>query len=113
MGKFYYQSHMGGIYLSDEEIPTERLYCDECYDSDWLIGEYETFEDFLRDRCEDIIVMRDEETIDQYGGYLLHKGDLLTGGFQGDLWDAYNIVMEAREALGHPAIHRWEDIDDD
>ena len=34
MGKYIYESHMGGLYCSDEELDYESLYCDSCGDSD-------------------------------------------------------------------------------
>lgn len=36
---YVYESHMGGVYLSDHFIPYEDLYCETCGDSDWLLGE--------------------------------------------------------------------------
>ena len=44
---YVYENHLGGIYLSDELIPAEDLYCDSCGDSDWMIGEADTFEELL------------------------------------------------------------------
>lgn len=43
-----YESHLGGLYLTEELLPWEYLYCDECGDSDDELGEVETFEDVLR-----------------------------------------------------------------
>ena len=37
-GKYIYESHMGGLYTSDYDLPFDRLYCDTCGDSDHLIG---------------------------------------------------------------------------
>ena len=34
---------MGGIYTSSEDLDFDSLYCDECGDSDWPIGEADTF----------------------------------------------------------------------
>ena len=39
---YIYGSHLGGIYTSDEEIPFEDLYCEECGDSDTELGEADT-----------------------------------------------------------------------
>lgn len=41
----WYESHMGGIYAEEEELPFECLYCDSCGDSDHYLGYAETFED--------------------------------------------------------------------
>lgn len=45
---FFYLSHMGGIYTSDVEIDADSLYCEQCGDSDQLIGEADTFPDAFR-----------------------------------------------------------------
>lgn len=42
-----YEGHLGSLYLSKEEIPMERLYCDQCGDWDWKLGEVNTFQDVL------------------------------------------------------------------
>jgi len=39
MDKYIYESHMGGYYTSDEPIDLEWLYCEQCGDSDRLIGQ--------------------------------------------------------------------------
>ncbi len=36
---YVYESHLGGVYLSDEIIPFDALYCETCGDSDELLGE--------------------------------------------------------------------------
>mgnify|MGYP002677881588 CR=1 FL=1 len=52
---YIYESHLGGFYESDEDIPFEELYCDECGDSDTLIGLYD--KDSVYSATEFIIVM--------------------------------------------------------
>ena len=42
---YIYEGHMGGLYTSDEPLDYEDLYCDQCGDSDWLIGYAETKEE--------------------------------------------------------------------
>ena len=39
---YIYESHLGGLYTSDEQIPYEDLYCEECGDSDMELGEAES-----------------------------------------------------------------------
>jgi len=35
-----YENHLdGGLYTSDTELSWEQLYCEQCGDSDWPIGE--------------------------------------------------------------------------
>ena len=46
---YFYESHLGGIYTSDEEYSYDDLYCEECGDSDTLIGEYDSWEDLIRE----------------------------------------------------------------
>jgi hypothetical protein len=45
---YIYESHLGGFYASDEVIDPETLYCETCGDSDDLLGEFETAEDFIK-----------------------------------------------------------------
>lgn len=45
MGKYIYESHMGGLYCTDYNQNYEDLYCEECGDSDWEVGYAETLED--------------------------------------------------------------------
>ena len=42
---YIYESHMGGLYTSDDILDYEDLYCEECGDSDGLIGYAETREE--------------------------------------------------------------------
>ena len=51
---YLYESHMGGLYTSENELDYEYLYCEQCGDSDWLIGEFDTIEeywDLIKDDC--------------------------------------------------------------
>lgn len=42
---YIYESHMGGLFASSDEMSFEELYCETCGDSDSLIGEAESAED--------------------------------------------------------------------
>lgn len=42
---YIYQGHLGVLYTSDDILDYEDLYCEECGDSDRLIGYAETRED--------------------------------------------------------------------
>lgn len=42
---YIYESHLGGVYTSDEMLDYEYLHCEQCGDSDWLLGEAETREE--------------------------------------------------------------------
>lgn len=35
---YIYEGHMGSLYTSDTALDYEDLYCEQCGDSDWLIG---------------------------------------------------------------------------
>ena len=35
---YIYQGHLGSLYTSDEYLDYDDLYCEQCGDSDWLIG---------------------------------------------------------------------------
>ena len=41
--KYIYEGHMGGLYCTDYEV--EDTYCEQCGDSDWLIGTASTLEE--------------------------------------------------------------------
>lgn len=45
---YYYESHMGGWYTSEEPLDYDDLYCEECGDSDQELGWYGDDEDFAR-----------------------------------------------------------------
>lgn len=96
MGVWVYESHLGGLYTEDHPVPVEYLYCAQCGDSDWNLGEFETLSDFLRYYADNICLDECE------GGYLLDSvlydiadsfNDSIT------LEEAANIVREARKEL--------------
>ena len=35
---YIYESHLGNLYTSIYELDYDELYCEQCGDSDWLIG---------------------------------------------------------------------------
>ena len=63
--KYLYENHMGGIYTSDEKLDYDYLYCEQCGDSDWLYGSFETFKEFWK-------LFKDECDINGSGGYSLN-----------------------------------------
>lgn len=56
MSVYVYESHLGGLYTSDDYIPYGELYCEQCGDSDYEIGSFDTFEEFLRYYADNIYV---------------------------------------------------------
>ena len=59
---YIYEGHMGGLYTSDEPLDCEDLYCEECGDSDWLIGYADT-----REEAWDLL--KDNTDINDFGGW--------------------------------------------
>lgn len=53
--KYLYEGHLGALYVTDHKLSHKQLYCEQCEDSDWLIGSFETIKDFwelIKDSCD-------------------------------------------------------------
>lgn len=53
--KYLYENHLGGLYISDEQMSHEELYCDACNDYDFEIGQYSNIKEFwdlIKDDCD-------------------------------------------------------------
>lgn len=59
---YIYQSHMGGLFVSDDELDYEQTYCEECGDSDFLLGYAETREEAWN-------LLKDDTNINGSGGW--------------------------------------------
>ena len=59
---YIYESHLGGLYTSDEYLDYNYLYCEQCGDSDWLIGCATT-------RAEAWELLKDDTDINGSGGW--------------------------------------------
>ena len=59
---YIYESHMGGLYTSDRVLEYEEIYCEQCGDTDWLIGYAESKEDAWN-------LLKDNTDIDGCGGW--------------------------------------------
>lgn len=59
---YIYESHMGGLYTSYDELDYEQIHCESCGDSDWLIGYAETKQDAWK-------LLKDDTDIDGSGGW--------------------------------------------
>ena len=96
MSVYVYESHLGGLYTSDDYIPFDELYCEKCGDSDYEIGEFDTFEDFLKSYADNIYID------DGDGGYSI---DLVISdvgyAFDNDLTkeEIANIVRTAKKEI--------------
>lgn len=42
-----YESHLGGLCFTDERMSTRDLYCNQCDDFDWELGNFESAVKFL------------------------------------------------------------------
>lgn len=67
MSVYVYERHRGGYYASEDYIPHNDLYCEQCVDSDGLCGEYDTFKQFLEEEASEI------DCGDGWGGYRLES----------------------------------------
>lgn len=59
---YIYQSHMGGLFVSDEILDYEQTYCEECGDYDFLLGYAETREEAWN-------LLKDDTNINGFGGW--------------------------------------------
>lgn len=59
---YIYEGHMGNLYTSDEPLDYDELYCEQCGDSDWLLGYAETKEEAWE-------LLKDETNINGSGGW--------------------------------------------
>ena len=59
---YLYEGHMGSLYVDDEYLDYDDLYCDTCGDSDWLIGNFDSAREAL-------IYMADDINVDECGGW--------------------------------------------
>lgn len=59
---YIYEGHLGGLFISEEELDWKDTYCEICGDSDWLLG-------FATTKEEAWDVLKDETNIDGSGGW--------------------------------------------
>lgn len=84
---YLYESHLGGFYSVDEPQDSDDLYCEQCGDSDWELGEYETLQDAWD-------ILKDKTSIFGTGGYCLDLTcSFLTGINRDELQDMNEIQM--------------------
>ena len=63
MGIMYiYESHIGSLFVSDDELDYEQTYCETCGDSDFLLGYAETREEAWN-------LLKDDTNINGSGGW--------------------------------------------
>ena len=59
---YWYESHMSGIYYTEEPQEWDDLYCEQCGDSDWELGNADTFEEAFE-------LIRDKVSVCGSGGF--------------------------------------------
>ena len=59
---YIYECHMGGLYTSDTCLDYDDLYCEQCGDSDWLVG-------YATTREEAWNLLKDDTDINGSGGW--------------------------------------------
>lgn len=59
---YIYESHMGGLFVTDEELDFDQTYCETCGDSDYLLGYAETREEAWN-------LLKDDTNINGSGGW--------------------------------------------
>ncbi len=59
---YIYESHMGGLFVSDEVLDSEQTYCETCGDYDFLLGYAETREEAWE-------LLKDDTNINGSGGW--------------------------------------------
>ena len=105
--RYLYESHLGNLYISDNYIDDDELYCEECGDSDWLIGQFDNIEDFWN-------LIEDQVDICGSGGYKLkYIYPFIVGEFELDdkldfdedwphycTWDDERIIGRIEELIG-------------
>lgn len=59
---YIYESHIGGLFVSDEILDYKQTYCETCGDSDYLLGYAETREEAWN-------LLKDDTNINGSGGW--------------------------------------------
>jgi len=59
---YIYEGHLGCLYALDEQLDFEDLYCEQCGDSDWLLGNAENREEAWE-------LLKDDTDINGSGGW--------------------------------------------
>ena len=90
---YLYESHMGGLYSTQEEQDYNNLYCEQCGDSDNFIGEYKTLKEYWN-------LIKDDCSINGSGGLALQY-------LYSEMSDKFNLSKFPQDEDG------WSKISDD
>lgn len=110
--KYLYESHLGSLYISDDYLASDELHCEECGDSDWLLGQFDSIEEFW-DLVEDKVDIRGS------GGYALqYVYPMIVWEFKLDdklefdkdwprycIWDDEKIIGKIEELIGREIVY--------
>lgn len=104
---YIYENHMGGLYSSDYQLDFDDLYCEQCGDSDWELGNYETPEELWEDIkpydlccigckkediCEEDCELVEESNYSSYD--LLYNMSFLAGNFDIENYRYVYLICE-------------------
>lgn len=101
---YLYDNHLGGFYSTEFRQVLDDLICEECGDSDWEIGEYETVADAWT-------LLKDRASIFGTGGYALdYVCSFLTGINRIELQNMSEIqLLQLIESAIDEKLWRTED----
>lgn len=86
---YIYESHHGGHYASNKLLPHKKLHCEECGDSDTLVGEYDP---------DDIVSSSDKSAI-AFIIYVIENGYWDIGGIVDEICSCFNVPETSRDCL--------------
>lgn len=82
---YIYESHLDGLYVSNDKLDSDKLCCEECGDSDWLIGEANT-------QVEAWELLKELVNLNCNGGYdLEYVKNFIQSKFKDDKESAYLV----------------------
>lgn len=106
---YIYEGHMGSLYTSDTFLEYDDLYCEQCGDSDWLVGHADTGEGAWN-------LLKDSTDIDGSGGWdydYVREFILNNWDFDIDEWDDYYLTPYENEIMKFIwGIKSWDDLCD-
>lgn len=53
-----YESHLGGLFATSNQLTVDECYCEQCGDYDWEVGCFESMADFIAVYADNIAVSR-------------------------------------------------------
>ena len=85
---YVYESHMGSLYTTDYQLSYDERYCEQCGDSDWLLGTAETKEEAWE-------LLKDITNINDSGGWdYEYIQEFINSNFADDYYEDEDYVEE-------------------